>query len=127
MSIEPSPCQHELPDLRQFLHVLCRIEGREGIVYRLAKEAARWSAVEHFIGETEKAELREIAFRPRVPGDGFSPCNLKAHYVLDEDFINNGSAIVLFSLVGARWTHVEYVSNQNAFTTAEMWLDGDLL
>ena len=45
-----------------------------------------------------------------------STCNLKAHYVLDEDFINNGTAFVLFALVGSDWTHVVRVNNQNRFT-----------
>jgi len=112
-------------DLRRFLHALCSIESSEGFVFRLAKETARWSTVEKLLGKAAKDELHEIAFRPRIPGDGFSACNLKAHYVLDEDFINNGSAIILFSLVGALWTHIEYVSNQNEFTTTETWLDED--
>ncbi len=49
--------------------------------------------------------------------------NLKAHYVLDEDFINNGSAIVLFALVGSDWTRLVRVKDQNQFTSAEVWLE----
>lgn len=112
--------QGELVDLRRSLHALCAVEGSEGFVCRLAKETSRWSSVEDLLGEVAKDQLCEIAFRPRIARDGFSVGNLKAHYILDEDFINNGSAIVLFSLVGAFWTHIERVSDQNEFTNAQM-------
>lgn len=123
MSLDHSYGQGQLMELRRFLHALCSVEGNDGFVFRLVQETSRWSSVEDLLGEAAKDKLHELAFRPSISGDGFSACNLKAHYVLDEDFIDNGSAIILFSLVGALWTHVEHVSDQNEFTTAEMWLE----
>lgn len=115
--------QGDLAELRRFLHEQCNMEGCAGFVLRLAKETSRWSTVEDLLCKDAKNELNEIAFRPRSSGQGFSVGNLKAHYVLDEEFINNGSAIILFSIIGVLWTHVEYVGNQNAFTTAAAWLE----
>lgn len=48
---------------------------------------------------------------------GFSPCNLKACYVPDEDFVNGGRAFVLFNLVASSWTYIGQVNNQLNFWT----------
>ena len=42
----------------------------------------------------------------------FTPGNLKAVYLIDEDFINDGRAFVLFNLVGSTWTYVATANNQ---------------
>ncbi len=123
MSLGDNHDQGDMEDLRRFLHKLCRADDREGFVFRLAKECSRWSTVVDLVHDDTKTELTEIAFNPRIAEQGFSVGNLKAHYVLDEDFINRGSAFVLFSLVGTLWTHVECVGNQNEFTAVEAWLE----
>lgn len=109
--------------LTGFLTILCSNSEDGGFVWRLAKALTRWSSLDRLLTETERAELHRIAFRSK--SGGFSACNLKAHYVLDEDFINNGSAYILFALVGSTWTHLISVSDQNRFTTASAWLTGE--
>ncbi len=100
--------------MRRFLEQLCRNHDGDGFVGQLARSKARWASVEDSLSAADRLELSRIAFESRV--GGFSTCNLKAHYVLDEDFINNGTAFVLFALVGSDWTHVVRVNNQNRFT-----------
>ncbi len=109
--------------LRRFLEQLCRHHDGDGFVGQLARSKARWASVEDSLSVADRLELRRIAFESRV--GGFSACNLKAHYVLDEDFINNGTAFVLFALVGSDWMHVIRVRNQNHFTPVSAWLAGE--
>lgn len=45
----------------------------------------------------------------------YSIGNLKACYLVDEDFINKGRAFVLFNFVGSNWTYVGQLSNQLPF------------
>jgi hypothetical protein len=108
--------------LEAFLDRLCRNHDSDGWVGQLAKSNARWSSVEDSLSAEDRLELHRIAFESRV--GGFSACNLKAHYVLDEDFINGGTAFVLFALVGIDWTLVVRVNEQNRFTPTSAWLAG---
>ncbi len=109
--------------LRRFLEQLCRNHEGGGFVGQLARSEARWSSVEDSLSAAERLELNRIAFESRV--GGFSACNLKAHYVLDEDFVDNGTAFILFALVGSDWTHVIRVIEQNHFTPVSAWLAGE--
>jgi hypothetical protein len=108
--------------LCQFLTGVCRDETEDGFVYRLAKVVTRWGGVSAFLLLSDRVVLEHIAVQS--PQGGFSVGNLKAHYVLDEDFVNSGSAFVLFSLVGTTWTLVVPVCNQNRFTSLSDWLAG---
>ncbi|MCG9110696.1 hypothetical protein [Laribacter hongkongensis] len=112
-----------IEELRRFLEQLCRNHDGDGFVGQLAMSKARWISVEEFLSAADRLELRRIAFESRA--GGFSAGNLKTHYVLDEDFINNGTAFVLFSLVGSDWTYVIRVNNQNNFTPVSVWLAGE--
>lgn len=105
-----------------FLNDVCRDDSEHGFVRKLENASTRWSTVQNHLSPAEKTALELIAFQS---ADGFfSPGNLKAHYVLDEDFVSAGSAFVLFSLVASNWTHVVAVSNQNKFTTTADWMSG---
>lgn len=108
--------------LESFLARICGSNDDGSFVWRLAKATDRWSTVQDLITETDLEELQRIAFRSRQ--GGFSPGNLKAHYVLDEDFINDGTAFILFALVGSRWTHVISIRDQNRITSTATWLQG---
>lgn len=108
--------------LYAFLNDVCHDDSEHGFVRKLAKASTRWSTVQDHLIPTEKTALELLAFQSA--DGGFSPGNLKAHYVLDEDFVNAGSAFVLFSLVAGNWTHVVAVSNQNKFTSAADWMSG---
>ncbi|MNC48166.1 hypothetical protein D3C75_972650 [compost metagenome] len=110
--------------LMDFLTGLCSNNEDGGFVWQLAKAVTRWSLVDRLLTEMDRAELHCIAFSSGH--EGFSAGNLKAHYVLDEDFINDGSAYILFALVGSTWTHVISVSDQNRFTTVSVWLAGEV-
>ena len=104
------------------LNDMCRHDSEQGLVRKLAKASMRWSTVQDYLTPAERTALEQIAFHSAV--GSFSPENLKAHYVLDEDFVNAGSAYVLFSLVAGTWSHVVAVSNQNNFTSAAVWMSG---
>lgn len=108
--------------LIQFLNEICQAETDESFVRKLAKAATRWVNVSDLLDSNETLILEQIAYRSRE--SGFSPGNLKAHYVLDEDFVNGGSGFVLFSLVGTTWTLVVPVKNQNRFTSLTEWQAG---
>jgi hypothetical protein len=41
----------------------------------------------------------------------FSVGNLKAQYIPNEDFVDNGSAFIIYSLVGTKWNHVVWVKD----------------
>ena len=109
--------------LKQFLDQLC-CQHKEGEwVRQLSKSTTRWVSVERTLSTADRLELNRIAFESR--NGGFSACNLKAHYVLDEDFIDGGTAFVLFALVGSEWTYIVRVNEQNDFTPASSWFEGE--
>jgi hypothetical protein len=49
----------------------------------------------------------------------FSCGNLKACYIIDEDFINGGRAFVLFNLVATNWVYVDQINEQNNYWEVE--------
>lgn len=108
--------------LIHFLNEICQAETDESFVRKLAKAATRWVNVSALLDSNEALILEQIANRSR--DNGFSPGNLKAHYVLDEDFVNGGSGFVLFSLIGTTWSLVVPVKNQNRFTSLTDWQAG---
>lgn len=121
--ITPDPVAKEGQELTAFLDQLCCDSDDNSLVFTLASTNTRWTPVSDLLSDSQKELLDRIGFRPQRKGNGFSPCNLKAHYVLDEDFINSGSAIVILSLVGTRWMHVVHVKDQNQLTPAARWLE----
>lgn len=108
--------------LQLFLTELCQSKDEDRFVRQLAMSTTRWASVEELLRDSDRASLHEIAFKS--PRGGFSSGNLKAHYVLDEDFINDGTALILFSLVGSDWSFVVRVINQNSFTPESAWVEG---
>jgi hypothetical protein len=74
----------------------------------------RWCSVEDILKPHDNFNtlLYKFAFEGLDPDFAFSSCNLKASYLPDEDFINDGSALVIFSLVGANWLHTVGLKNQ---------------
>lgn len=106
--------------LTTFLAQICSSNDEDGFVRQVALGKARWLSVEECLSEPKLNELQNIAFNS--PGGGFSPGNLKAHYVLDEDFIDGGSALIVFALVGSTWNHVVRVREQNIFVSVNTWL-----
>jgi hypothetical protein len=111
--------------LTAFLARICSSSDEGGFVRQIALSNIRWLTVEECLSESERNELHQIAFHS--PGGGFSACNLKVHYVLDEDFIDGGSALIVFALVGSTWSHVIRVREQNIFVSVDAWLAGDKL
>lgn len=59
-----------------------------------------------------KQALHDYAFNSKDRSISFSACNLKACYLIDEDFIDGGRAFVLFNLVATNWFHISIVNNQ---------------
>jgi hypothetical protein len=106
--------------LTKFLAQICSSNGEGGFVRQVALGNARWLSVEECLSEQKRNELQDIAFNSSV--GSFGPCNLKAHYVLDEDFIDGGSALIVFALVGSTWNHVIRVREQNIFVSVDAWL-----
>lgn len=119
------PESDPLEMLVTFLNELCRRSDDNSFVFALAHSGARWSTVIDLLSDKQRDTIDKIAFKSK--NGGFSPANLKVHYVLDEDFINGGSAIVLFSIVGSEWTHLVHVADQNRFMHASIWLEGGRL
>lgn len=118
----PTDC---IERLTAFLAQICSSNEEGGFVRRVALSNARWLAVEQCLSESNRNVLRDIA--SNSPMGFFSPCNLKAHYVLDEDFIDGGSALIVFALVGSTWNHVIRVREQNTFVSVDAWLAEDEL
>ena len=121
---QPNPSFAEGDELIAFMDELCGAGDPYSFARNLSGRAERWVTVRDLLSDQHVATLDRIGFSPLRKCDGFSPCNLKAHYVLDEDYINNGSAIVIFTLVGSLWTHVVHLKDQNDFTPVEKWLEG---
>lgn len=111
--------------LTTFLAQICSSNNEGGFVRHVALGNARWLSVEECLSEPKRKELQDIAFNSSV--GFFSSCNLKAHYVLDEDFIDGGSALIVFALVGSTWNHVIRVREQNIFVSVDAWLAGEEL
>lgn len=106
--------------LREAANALCA--ESEGLFVRsLAACSARWSGVPELLRGSDLAALEGLAYT-----EGFSPGNLKAHYVLDEDFVDGGTAFVVFALVGSAWVHVVRLSGQTAVVPPQAWLDGEV-
>jgi hypothetical protein len=118
----PADC---IQRLTAFLAQICSSNEEGGFVRQVALSNARWLAVEQCLSEPNRNVLRDLAFNS--PDGFFSPCNLKAHYVLDEDFIDGGSALIVFALVGSTWNHVIRVRDQNIFISVDAWLAEDKL
>lgn len=107
--------------LREAMNALCA-ESDGPFVRCLARSPARWSSVAELLREPDLAALERLAY-----AEGLSPSNLKAHYVLDEDFVDGGTAFVVFALVGSPWAHVVRLQGQTAIVPPEAWLDGEAL
>ena len=78
----------------------------------------RWHAVEPILAPYLNVleALQGFAFMKWDPQFApFSPCNLKAQYIPDEEFVSGGRAFVLFNLVASSWTHISQVSNQAVY------------
>jgi hypothetical protein len=81
-----------------------------------------WHSIDELLAEypKERKLLNEYAcYNKDEEFGGFSPANLKACYIVDEDFINNGRAFILFNLVGSNWTHVGHLNDQAKFWKLE--------
>ncbi|WP_257252727.1 MULTISPECIES: hypothetical protein [unclassified Endozoicomonas] len=59
--------------------------------------------------------LNGYAFKGWDSSIAFTANNLKACYLIDEDFINGGRAFVLFNLVATSWFHLSEVSHQAVY------------
>jgi hypothetical protein len=114
----------ESPDCMErvtaFLAQLCNWNDESGFVRRVALANARWLSVAECLSEAKRSEFEQIACNS--PLGGFGSCNFKAHYVLDEDFIDGGSALIVFALVGSTWNHLIRVGEQNIFVSGDAWL-----
>ncbi|MBU0968678.1 MAG: hypothetical protein KKA54_20135 [Proteobacteria bacterium] len=77
-----------------------------------------WHSVEELLRPFPDAHkaLMGYAFDNWDEEMAFSAGNLKACYILDEDFVNGGRAFILFSIVASNWTYVTQVNNQS-----ELW------
>jgi hypothetical protein len=106
--------------LREAVNAVCA-ESDGLFVKSLAISPARWSSVAGLLQGSELAALERLAY-----AEGLSPSNLKAHYVLDEDFVDGGTAFVVFALVGSAWVHVVRLKGQTAVVPVEAWLDGEV-
>jgi len=106
--------------LREAVNALCA-EFDAPLVKSLAVSPARWSSVSEPLQGADLAALERLAY-----AEGISLCNLKAHYVLDEDFVDGGTAFVVFALVGSTWAHVVRLQGQTAVVPPEAWLDGEV-
>jgi len=106
--------------LRDALNALC-VEAGGPFVRSLAISPTRWTSVSELLPAADLADLDRLAY-----AEGISPSNLKAHYVLDEDFVDGGTAFVVFALVGSAWVHVVRLKGQAAGVPPEAWLDGEV-
>lgn len=106
--------------LSEAVNALCA-ESAGSFVDSLATSLTRWSSVAELLQGNDLAALERLAF-----AEGISPCNLKAHYVLDEHFVDGGTAFVVFALVGSAWAHAVRVKGQTAVVPPEAWLDGEV-
>jgi hypothetical protein len=108
--------------LEEALNAFCEDSAGQ-FVRNLAATTDRWSTVSQLLSSSQQAILINLAYSPRW-STGFSVGNLKAHYVLDEDFVDGGTAFIVFALVGSTWTHVVRVTGQAALVPLESWQVG---
>jgi len=106
--------------LREAVNAICA-KSDGPLVRSLAISPTRWSSVADLLPTADHEDLERLGF-----AEGISPCNLKAHYVLDEDFVDGGTAFIVFALVGSAWSHVVRVQGQTAVVPPEAWLDGEI-
>jgi hypothetical protein len=108
----------------EFLDVLLIDSEYAGFVGELRKkpqeryyEEEKWHSVQQLLKPYPDAAcaLNEYAFKRRDKSMSFSSGNLKACYIIDEDFVNDGRAFVLFNLVATNWFYVGAVSKQGGF------------
>jgi hypothetical protein len=103
--------------LEEFLDDIGENPRLEYVVRALVeKRREGWLGTEELLGRESEAGqiLADLAFNRRDVS-GFSPCNLKVQYIFDEDFVNNGSALLVFNLVATRWLHTVWLSDQNQY------------
>jgi hypothetical protein len=105
--------------LRDAVNAFCA-ESDGPFVRSLAISPARRSSVAELLSGAALAGLERLAYT-----EGLSPDNLKAHYVLDEDFVDGGTAFVVFALVGSAWSHVVRLKGQTAVVQPEAWMHGE--
>tara|TARA_R110000772_G_scaffold190703_1_gene301487 strand:- start:242 stop:655 length:414 start_codon:yes stop_codon:yes gene_type:complete len=76
----------------------------------------RWCGIDDLLKDNEEIRhlLNQFAFKARDKNFSFSAGNLKAQYIPNEDFVDNGSAFIIYSLVGSNWKHVVWVNNDLA-------------
>ncbi|MBA3016524.1 MAG: hypothetical protein KKD63_05970 [Proteobacteria bacterium] len=125
----PKPLEQKIQpdtfsDFTQFLDYVLISPQYSSIVTELRRPATDrfylndyWHSFEELLRpfpEAHKA-LNGFAFENWDEAMAFSSCNLKACYILDEDFVNNGRAFILFNLVASNWTYVAQVDNQLEF------------
>jgi hypothetical protein len=80
-----------------------------------------WLSVEEVLGrETDVGQiLTDLAFKRLDTPWEFSACNLKVRYMFDEDYVDDGRAILLFNLVATRWVHLVWLANQNEIVSKD--------
>ena len=73
----------------------------------------RWCDVADLVKDHEEIKhlLNQFAFEARDKNFSFSACNLKAQYIPNEDFVDNGSAFIIYSLIGSKWNHVVWAKD----------------
>ncbi len=80
-----------------------------------------WHGVEDLLKPFPNATkaLHGYAYHQWDEDISFSSGNLKACYIIDEDFINGGRAFVLFNLVATDWLYVGQINEQNTYWEVE--------
>jgi len=73
----------------------------------------RWCGIDDLLKGNDEIRnlLNQFAFEARDKNFSFSAGNLKAQYIPNEDFVDNGSAFIIYSLVGSKWNHVVWVKD----------------
>lgn len=112
---------NHLHALQDFLDGACS-GSPNTFVFKLAEQTTRWSTVEDSLSAEQVKQLHGLAYS--AGAGNFSHGNLKAHYVLDEDFVDGGTALIIFALVGSTWTYVVRVTGQAALVPIDAWLKG---
>lgn len=76
----------------------------------------RWCGVKELLKDNKQISylLDQFAFEAKDNNFSFSADNLKCQYIPNEDFVDNGSAFIIYSLVGDKWNHVVRVKNDLA-------------
>jgi hypothetical protein len=76
----------------------------------------RWCGVDDLLKGNDGIRhlLNQFAFEARDKNFSFSSGNLKAQYIPNEDFVDNGSAFIIYSLVGSKWNNVVWAKDDLA-------------